>query len=132
MILVAGMPVNWVCKKQTGVSLSTLEAEYIAGSEIVKEILGVQQLLQEIGLKVQTPLPLKVDNAEAIRQISQESSSQKLKHVDMRYKFLCVEAKRQRIVPSYIKSEDQAADMFTKPMPQQKLIKLRMLSGLSA
>jgi len=99
---------------------------------VVKEILGVQQLLEEIGLKVQSPLPLKVDNAEAIRQIGQESSSQKLKHVDMRYKFLCVEAKRQRIVPSYIKSEDQAADMFTKPMPQQKLIKLRMLSGLSA
>jgi len=132
LVQVDGMPVHWVCKKQTGVSLSTLEAEYIAGSELVKEILGLQQLLMEIGLQVKAPLPLKVDNAEAIKQISQEASSQKLKHVDLRYKFLCMEAKRQRIVPSYVKSEDQAADLFTKPMPQQKLIALRKLCGLSA
>ena len=64
-------------------------------------------------------------------QISQESSFTKLKHVDMRFEFLCDQAKRANIVADYIKCADQPADLFTKPMSQYKLVQLRKLAGLS-
>ena len=37
--------VLWLCKKQSGVSLSTIEVEFISASQAGREILGSKQLL---------------------------------------------------------------------------------------
>jgi hypothetical protein len=71
-----------------------------------------------------------MDNTQGIKQIEQETSSAKLKHVDMKYKFLCERAKKGDVVSKYVKSEVQVADIFTKPMSKIQLLKLRQLSGL--
>ena len=86
IVLMNGSPTSWICKKQPCISLSTQEAEYIAGTEVVKEILGTTQLLQELKIPVKWPTLLWMDNTQAIQQIEQETTSMKLKHVDMRYK----------------------------------------------
>ena len=41
MVLFNGMPVSWSAKKQGGVSLSTMEAEFVAASESARELLGI-------------------------------------------------------------------------------------------
>ena len=130
IVLMNGSPTSWICKKQPCISLSTQEAEYIAGTEVVKEILGTTQLLQELKIPVKWPTILWMDNTQAIQQIEQETTSLKLKHVDMRYKFLCDKAKNDQVEPKYIKSGDQVADIFTKPVTQATNLKLRELCGL--
>ena len=131
IVSINGMPVQWICKKQSCVSLSTLEAEFIAGTEVSRELLGLKQLAEELQVKLHLPIPLWMDNKEGIVQIEQESSSSRLKHVDMKFKFLCDRAKKNQVVPSYVRSEDQVGDIFTKPLSQQKILKLRELCGLS-
>ena len=130
IVLMNGSPTSWICKKQPCISLSTQEAEYIAGTEVVKEILGTTQLLQELKIPVKWPTILWMDNTQAIQQIEQETTSLKLKHVDMRYKFLCDKAKNEQVKPKYVKSVDQVADIFTKPVTQVTNLKLRELCGL--
>jgi hypothetical protein len=71
-----------------------------------------------------------MDNKEDIKQVMQESSSAKLKHVDMRYKFVCDRASKGQVSVEYVKSENQVADMFTKPLSFAKLSKFRELCGL--
>ena len=44
--------IHWQCKTQTVVALSTLEAEYIACSDAVREAIWVRRLLQDIGTAV--------------------------------------------------------------------------------
>uniref|UniRef100_A0AAV1UV28 Uncharacterized protein n=1 Tax=Peronospora matthiolae TaxID=2874970 RepID=A0AAV1UV28_9STRA len=44
------MAISWSAKKQGGVSLSTMEAEFVAASEIALELLGVREMLGEIGM----------------------------------------------------------------------------------
>ena len=39
--------ITWTCKQQGGVSLSTMEAEFVAASDAARELLGVPELLQE-------------------------------------------------------------------------------------
>ncbi|KAE9261798.1 hypothetical protein PR003_g33793, partial [Phytophthora rubi] len=56
LLTVDGMPVSWVCKKQTGVSLSTMEAEYTAASVMATELLGVRELLGELGITHASPM----------------------------------------------------------------------------
>ncbi len=130
IVLMNGVPIMWSCKKQTCVALSTLEAEYIAASEVCKCLIGIEQTIQEVGLEVLKPLPLWMDNQAAIKNVEDESNSSRLKHVDTRIKFLMDRAVKNQVVPKYVKSEDMLADLFTKPMPQQRLKMLKTMCGV--
>ena len=44
-----GAIVQWVCKKQTGVSLSTMKAEFASASHAGRELIGLRELMREIG-----------------------------------------------------------------------------------
>lgn len=70
-----GMIVGWQCKKQGAVALSTAEEDFVAASCGGQELLGLKELLTEIGLQVQLPLILYIDNQAAIKQIANEASS---------------------------------------------------------
>ena len=48
------------------VVLSTTEAEYVAVSEVVKQIKFLYQLLMYMGVKVPLPIKIKVDNIRVI------------------------------------------------------------------
>ena len=45
-------------------SYSVTEAEYVAASEVVKEIMFLYQLMISMGTKVPLPIKIKVDNVE--------------------------------------------------------------------
>ena len=49
IVSMKGMPMSWTAKTQGGVSLSTIEAEFVAASEQVRELLGIREMLCEIG-----------------------------------------------------------------------------------
>ncbi|KAI3687046.1 hypothetical protein L1987_80736 [Smallanthus sonchifolius] len=53
--------VSWQCKKQSTVSVSTCEAEYIAAASGCSQILWIQQQLRDYGLNF-TRTPLFIDN----------------------------------------------------------------------
>ncbi|KAE9006192.1 hypothetical protein PF005_g12885 [Phytophthora fragariae] len=88
VLLVGGMVVGWLCKKQASISLSTMEAEFVAASQVTAEMLGIAELLKEISVKAKGVYDLKVDNQAAITQIKGEDTSGRAKHIDIRYKFV--------------------------------------------
>ena len=57
-----GVPVAWKSKSMRSVVLSTTEAEYVAISEVVKEIKFIYQLLESMDVKVPLPIKVRVDN----------------------------------------------------------------------
>jgi hypothetical protein len=64
--LLLGCPVIWTIKQQQLVTLSSLEAEYVALSEAAKELKFVAQTLELIRIKVKYPITVLVDNSGAI------------------------------------------------------------------
>ena len=54
---------------------------------MAREMLGLREMLSEIGIAPAVPMQLHVDNQAAISQIAGEASSLKAKHVDVRSKF---------------------------------------------
>ena len=54
------------------VVLSTTEAEYMALSEVVKELKFIVQLLQTMNITVELPITVHVDNVGAIWLIQQQ------------------------------------------------------------
>lgn len=41
IVLLNGMAVSWTSKKQGGVSLLTMEAEFVAASEVARKLIGL-------------------------------------------------------------------------------------------
>ncbi len=66
VLCVCGVPINWRSKAQCSVELSSSEAEWVAASEAMKEVVFVLQLLQSMKIKIKLPKIVHVDNVGAI------------------------------------------------------------------
>ena len=69
------------------VVLSTTEAEYMALSEVVKEIKFIVQLLQTMNIEVELPITVHVDNVGAIWLSNNHTTSDRTKDIDIRASF---------------------------------------------
>ena len=65
-----------------------MEAEYVALLEAAKEIKFVYQLLLSIGIQVQLPIVVRVDNVRAIFMSKNTSTSGRTKHIDIHYRYV--------------------------------------------
>ena len=104
-----------------------MEVEFVAASETARELLGVREMLLEIGLAPNLPMQMHVDNQAAIRQIEGEASSLR---ANVRLKFIKDFVRHGIIEPRYVRSELMLADLLIKAVDQHKLTKLRLLVGL--
>ncbi|KAG6579887.1 Integrase catalytic core protein [Phytophthora cinnamomi] len=51
-LYVDGTMVGWFCKKQNSVAFSTIDAEFVAASQVASELLGLSELLGELGIVI--------------------------------------------------------------------------------
>nr|CCA16050.1 gagpol polyprotein putative [Albugo laibachii Nc14] len=130
VVMIDGAVVLWSCKKQTGVSLSTMEAEFIAASQAGRELLGLRPLFQELGIKIAEPMKMKMDNQALIKQLENEKSTASDKHVDIRFKFICHHAHARVVQPIFVRSGEMIADLLTKALPALRITELRHMFNL--
>ncbi|KAJ9551036.1 hypothetical protein OSB04_015081 [Centaurea solstitialis] len=108
-----GRLVSWQCKKQTTVSQSTTEAEYIAASQCCSQVLWIQNQMQDYGLSfLQTPVY--IDNNSAISIVNNPIKHSKTKHIEIKYHFIRDYNEKKLIQVLKVHTDDQYADLFTK------------------
>ncbi|KAJ9562394.1 hypothetical protein OSB04_007554 [Centaurea solstitialis] len=108
-----GRLVSWQCKKQTTVSQSTTEAEYIAASQCCSQVLWIQNQMQDYGLSfLQTPIY--IDNNSAISIVNNPVKHSKTKHIEIKYHFIRDSNEKKLIQVLKVHTDDQYADLFTK------------------
>ena len=83
-------------------------------SEAVKEIRFIYQLLAEIGIEVELPIIVRVDNIGAIFMSENIQVSQRTKHVDIRLRFVNQYVDDGFIKIIFIGTSENNADLFTK------------------
>ena len=97
------------------VVLLTTEAEYMALSEVVKELKFIVQLLQTMNIEVELPITVHVDNVGAIWLSNNRTTIDRTKHIDIRTCFVKKEYQEDgKIIIKFVKSEENEADIFTK------------------
>ena len=114
IIYFCGIPIAWRSKGMKSVVLSTTEAEYMALSEVVKELEFIVQLLQTINIEVELPITVYVDNVGAIWLSNNRTTSDRTKHIDIRTSFVKEYQEDGKIIIKFVKSEENEADIFTK------------------
>ncbi len=116
LTMIGGGLVSWTSRKQSIVALSSTEAEYIAYGEAVQEMLWLRQLLQEIRQPCPGPTILRCDNQSAIALATNDKHHQRTKHINVRHHFLRQHVNDKAIVLEWVPSQEQLADILTKPL----------------
>ena len=98
-----------------------MEAEFVAANQAIwlKKILSDLNLVQEDNTKIF------VDNQAAIAISHNPVFHGKTKHFNIKLYFLRKVQKNREVILLYYKTEDQVADIFTKPLPASKFEFLR-------
>src|SRR3990170_6998936 len=116
--------VCWSSKKQNNVSLSTAEAEYIATGACCSQLLWMKQTLKDYGVNVKKE-PLYCHNESAIKIAHNPVQHSRMKHIEIRHHFLHDHLLKGDIVIDHVKTEDQLADIFTKPLDERRFCMLQ-------
>ena len=116
--------VCWSSKKQNCISLSTAEAEYVAAASGCTQLLWMRQTLKDYGV-ICDKVPLLCDNESAIKIAYNPVQHQRTKHIEIRHHFIRDQVARGDIEISYVGTNDQLADIFTKPLDEARFCTLR-------
>ncbi len=120
VLYIHGVPIIWRSKGQHSVALSCSEAEWIAVSEAVKEVVFVLQLLQSMKIKVKLLTIVCVDNVGAIFMTKNITNTGHSKHIDIHYKFVKEYIEHGIIKVIFVKLADSDKDIMTKILDQMQ------------
>lgn len=128
---VCGSTVSWLTRKQSTISLSSTEAELVALSTAVCHGIWLERLLKDLDIEPERPVVYHEDNQSTIRVVEEERDTGRLKHVDVKHRFVREEIQRGRISVRYIRTGEQLADIMTKGLPVGVFQKHRASLGLA-
>jgi len=103
-------------KRQQSISISTTEAEIMAASLAATEIVFMRNLLTEMGYDMSEPTVLWVDNMGAVEITKRRESLARSRHIERRYLKMQEWVAEGKIKVKYINTDENRADMFTKPL----------------
>eukprot|EP00253_Pinus_taeda_P021495 PITA_21495 len=117
-------PITWACKKQSAISLSSVEVEYRGATEVSKEAPWLHQILLEFGFQLQHLTTLWCDNQSSIQLCKYLVQHQRNKHIEIHMQFIRKLIHDHVLEVKYCLTNDQVVDIFTKALIEVKFTKL--------
>jgi hypothetical protein len=111
-------------KKQNFVALSTAEAKYISADSCCAQLIWMKQTLLNYRVKFDC-IPLLCDNESVIKIATNPVQHKRTKHIDIRHHFPRDHVGKGDIVMEGVRTDDQLADIFMKPLDETRFCKLR-------
>lgn len=110
-----GCLIEWGSKKQSMVTLSSTEAEYIAMGSGVQECIGINLVLKDLGMEVDQ-ITVFEDNQGAQHLAESKAVTQRSRHIDTKYHWLREKVKDGDVKVRYCPTSEMIADHFTKAL----------------
>ena len=99
---------------QRSPTLSVTESELVAGVTCAQDMLYVKNLLESIGLQVELPMKLEMDNKGAVDLMHSFSVNGRTKHIEYRYLWLRNLQEEKIIDVQWVKGDENETDIQTK------------------
>lgn len=113
-------PISWNSKKQSSTSRSSCESEYRALAQCSCEAVWIRRLLEELRFLGNKPTYLYCDNQSSIKLSYNPVFHEKSKHFEIDYHFTRQKVEDNVIKVEFISSQEQPADILTKPLGRVK------------
>ncbi|GJT70067.1 retrovirus-related pol polyprotein from transposon TNT 1-94 [Tanacetum coccineum] len=120
---------SWFLKKQTALAISTTEAEYVSARKACQQALWMKQALVDYGVRLDD-IPIMCDNKGAIDLSKNLVQHSRTKHIEIRHHFLRDNVQKGNISIEKVSSEDNIADILTKPLKREPFNYLRLGLGM--
>jgi hypothetical protein len=109
-----GAPVTMKSRMQGHATLSTTEAEQVSAVQCAQDMLFIMRVLESMGLKVQKPMIMEVDNKGAVDLTNNWSVGGRTRHVDVRMHFLRELKEQGLLLVVWVSNKLMSSDLFTK------------------
>ncbi|KAJ0615754.1 putative RNA-directed DNA polymerase [Helianthus annuus] len=117
--------ISWSARKQRTVSRSSTESEYKALADTVAELTWLEALLHELEVPMKSAPVLWCDNLGATYLSANPVFHARTKHVEVDFHFVREKVAKGKLSVQFISTDDQIADIFTKPLSSQQFAHLR-------
>lgn len=131
LLLLDKSPIMWRSFKEKCISLSTMESEFIAMTEASRELLWFDRIMDEcISRKIicdkNEKSLLLVDNQATISFVKSPIENHRSKHIDVKLFFIRDLVYKNIFDVKYVKSKENYADVFTKPLTKFSLTEFKL------
>jgi len=109
----------WKSKMQESVTLSSTEAEYVAISQCLTDMLFIKAVGESMNVKVKVPMTVLTDNAGAIDLIYNWTTAGRTRHIDIRHHFMRDLADEGIFEAKHVATKRNRADVMTKNLPEE-------------
>lgn len=140
VIMLANCPLVWTSKLQTTIALSTQNAEYVALSQSLRDLVPIREMLLDLAgtLNIGTDIPITTqskafeDNAAALQFAHTGKLTPQNKHIATKYHWFRSHIQSDSNPDGWLQIEkvdtnNQAADIFTKNLQHEKFVTARLL-----
>jgi hypothetical protein len=121
--------VAWRSMKQSSISLSTAEAEYIAARSCCTQLLWMKKLWWDFEFPQDT-MVIHCDNTSAINISKNPVLHSRTKHIDIRHHFICELVDSRVVSLSFLPTDNQFTDIPTKTLDGSRFEFLRKAIGV--
>jgi transposase InsO family protein len=132
--LIGGGAVSWQSRKQPTTALSSVEAEYMASTQAIKEALWWKAFVTQLAIPGVTTnrMLMNMDSQGAIALAKNPEFHARTKHIDVQHHFIREHVMKGTVKLSYVPTGVMVADIFTKALPRDRHVNLVKLVGLHA
>jgi hypothetical protein len=125
VVFFGGSPVDYECKRQPLVTMSTMESEYVAACKCVLAILFLHKMLKFMGIEREGPTQVMEDNTACIAVAGQPVHKSRSKHIGTKYHKVREACQNGQVELVQVWTEHQVADLFTKSLNKTDFERLR-------
>ena len=123
--------ISWSVRKQPTVSRSNTEAEYKSLANATAEVIWIESVLKELGIKVNEVPCLWCDNMGATYLSANPIFHARTKHIEIDFHFVRERVAQKMLDLRFISTKEQIADGFTKPLPSREFEEFKCNLNLS-
>ncbi|GJU01891.1 hypothetical protein Tco_1112229 [Tanacetum coccineum] len=123
--LLSGGAISWASKKQTCITGSTIESEFVALAAAGKEAEWLKNLLIEIPLwsKPIAPISIRYDSVATLAKAYSQMYNGKSRHLGVRHSMIRELITNRVVSLEFVRSQQNLADHLTKGLARDLVIK---------
>lgn len=112
--------------------LSSREAEYVAANSVVCHLIWLKNMLKHLGFPHKNPIEIYVDNRSANVLAKNLVYHERSKHINTCHHSIREYVENKEVKLISCKTNDQVANMFTKPLKRKIFIRLKFMLDMKS